>query len=78
MRKVIAALAVTATFALPAGIAGAAPVVSVAAPVAAPSGSALDTGSADSVVNAFCALIHMLKIGSVDSSGGPKCGTLSS
>lgn len=80
MRKVIAALAVFAAISVPAGVAGAEPVVGGAMyPVASPpSGSAVDTGSADGLVNAICGLIYILKIGSVDSSGGPKCGTLSS
>ncbi|MFI6868535.1 hypothetical protein [Nocardia sp. NPDC050406] len=78
MRKVIAALAVTAALAAPAGIAAAEPVALEPAPVASPStGSAVDAGSANGLLNAFCAVIHMLKIGSVDSSGGPKCGGLS-
>lgn len=78
MRKVIAALVITAALATPAGVASAAPDAASTAPVAAPStGSAVDAGSANGIVNAFCALIYMLKIGSVDSSGGPKCGIFS-
>ncbi|MBF6238367.1 hypothetical protein IU474_15010 [Nocardia otitidiscaviarum] len=78
-------LVTSAALLIPAGFAAAAPVtldpapsMSESEPVASPStGSAVDAGSANGLVDAVCGLIYILKIGSVDSSGGPKCGTLS-
>ncbi|MBF6131707.1 hypothetical protein IU501_01635 [Nocardia otitidiscaviarum] len=85
MRRVCAALAMSAALLAPAGFAAAnsialdpAPSARESVPVASPStGSAVDAGSANGLVNAVCGLIYILKIGSVDSSGGPKCGNLS-
>lgn len=75
MKKIVAtAVIAAAVFVTPAGVAGAAP---AEAPVVAAEVSVLDTGSGGAAANAVCALLLMLKLGSVDSSGGPKCASLS-